>query len=86
MYINIVVTEEEIDCAGLLSNGDKDQKSKCLVFTRNINNINTKHDKAEKFIDMTDSKVDDEKQGWLNYKLVHLRFIYLHQVFWHVLQ
>ena len=60
-----VVTEEEMDCAGLLSDGDEDQKSKCLVFTRNINNINSKHERARKFIDMTDSKVDDEKKGFV---------------------
>ena len=60
----VTVTEEEIACAGMLSAKGSEQKSRCLAFIRQLNNINLQHDKANRFADITETKERDvEKQG-----------------------
>ena len=65
LVCDIIVTEEEIQRAGLLSNENNEHRAKCLVFNRHFTNIDLQHNKALRFIDMNDSKeVDEEGQGW----------------------
>lgn len=40
---------------------------RCLVFLRDIDNINTSHNKAWRFIDMQDDEVDSESEARLNH-------------------
>ena len=53
-----------MDYAGMLSDKNSSQRPNCLVFIRNLNNVNLQHTKAKRFIDLIeDDTVYEEKQG-----------------------
>ena len=63
----ISVTEDEINCAGLLdeSGSASGAKSTSLVFMRSLENINSSHDRAGRYIDLkpNTTEIDNEAQG-----------------------